>query len=323
MESEQYIKSQSVKTRVFEVLCLAVKHHGQAMALQISTIQFLTFYEHLSEVLADCLTQLRVEYDYPQLGDEVIREIAGKTFNANDNKGPRSFAKFLVKYAESCPRSVLKQLSLLLDQLDSEVRSIFFFGFAKSSKLLKQSYPMRQAIVEVIGSLITELANVSDGSQPDDPKQSQNQISNLFTLLFERVLDNSSYVRSKVFSVLATKLLQIKTYKFPKHRLEITRTAVGALEDKNASVRKAAVGVMVQLLVTHPYILHGGVLEREVWEKEYKEAVEGLEKIEGAMGKVVEDTGEQESETEKKKKKKKKMWVFWFLLSLSSLNLFC
>jgi condensin complex subunit 1 len=123
MESEQYMKSQKIKKGIFDVLCLAVKHHGQAMPLQISIIQFLTFYEHLSEILAEGLTQLRVEYDYPQLGDEVIREIAGKTFSGNDNKGPRSFAKFLVKYAESCPRSVLKQLSLLLDQLDSEVRS--------------------------------------------------------------------------------------------------------------------------------------------------------------------------------------------------------
>ena len=59
---------------------------------------------------------MRVEYDYPQLGDEVVREIAGKTFNANDNN-----AKFLVKYTETCPRSVLKPLSLLMDQLDSEV----------------------------------------------------------------------------------------------------------------------------------------------------------------------------------------------------------
>jgi len=121
MESEQYMKSPGVKKAVFDVLCLSVKHHGQAMALQITAIQVLTFYEHLSETLAECLTQLRVEYDYPQLGDEVVREIAGKTFNANDNKGPRSFAKFLVKYAESCPRSVLKQPSLLMDQLDSEV----------------------------------------------------------------------------------------------------------------------------------------------------------------------------------------------------------
>ncbi len=49
---------------------------------------------------------------------------------------------------------------------------------------------MRQAIVEVIGSLIIELANV-EGEDQADPKQTQKQISNLFNLLLERVLDNS------------------------------------------------------------------------------------------------------------------------------------
>ena len=71
---------------------------------------------------------------------------------------------------------------------------------------------MRQAIVEVIGSLIIELANV-EGEDQADPKQTQKQISNLFNLLLERVLDNSSYVRSKVFAVLA-KLVKIKPTNF-------------------------------------------------------------------------------------------------------------
>jgi len=166
---------------------------------------------------------------------------------------------------------------------------------------------MRQAIVEVIGSLITELANVNDGEQAD-PKQNQKQISGLFQLLLDRVLDNSSYVRSKVFAVLA-KLVNIKTYKFPKHRLQITSTVVSALDDKNSSVRKAAASLLVQLLFTHPYILHGGMLQREIWENEYKEAVAALDKIEGAMGKAVEDNGEQEGQEQeegKKRSRKKK-----------------
>ena len=163
---------------------------------------------------------------------------------------------------------------------------------------------MRQAIVEVIGLLITELANVSGDGQAD-PKQNQKQISGLFQLLLDRVLDNSSYVRSKVFAVLG-KLLKIKTYKFPKHRLQITTAAVSALDDKNSSVRKAAASLLVQLLLTHPYILHGGILQREVWENEYKEVIAALDKIEGAMGKAVEDNGEQELEPEKEKKSGKK-----------------
>lgn len=121
-ESEQYMKSEDIKKMAFKVICLAVKHHGQAAAVQINVMQSLQFYEHLSEPLADCLIVLTKEYDYPQLGDEILREIAGKTFGSQDQKGPRTFARFLSKYAEACPRSVMKQLSLLQDQLDSEVR---------------------------------------------------------------------------------------------------------------------------------------------------------------------------------------------------------
>ncbi|KAF9528388.1 non-SMC mitotic condensation complex subunit 1-domain-containing protein [Crepidotus variabilis] len=294
MESEQLMKSQTIKAAVVKVLCLAVKQHSQAMALQISIIQFLTFYEHLSEPLAEFLNELRGNYDYPQLGDEVVREIAAKSFSATDSKGPRSYGKFLVRYAELCPRSVLKQLSLLLEQLDSE------------------SYPMRQSVIEVVGSLITHLASTEQDSDTAEPKQIQKQIANLFNLLLERVLDNSSYVRSKVFAVLA-KLVHIKEYKFPKQRLSITSTAVSALDDKNASVRKASASLLVQLLLTHPYIIHGGELDREVWENEYKTAVAELSQIEGLIGKVVEaeqdqeENGEEETKGKKRSKRSKKV----------------
>ena len=49
-------------------------------------------------------------------------EISQKDFNAQDTKGPRSFSRFLLKITELSPRVVLKQISLLLTHLDSEVR---------------------------------------------------------------------------------------------------------------------------------------------------------------------------------------------------------
>lgn len=121
------MKVQDIKMGVYKVICLAVKHHGQNMATRIIIMQNLQFYEHLSEAMAECLTFLTKEFDHAQLGDEILREIAGKKFSsadkkaAQDTKGPRSIARFLVKLAELSPRSILKQLSLLSDQLDSEV----------------------------------------------------------------------------------------------------------------------------------------------------------------------------------------------------------
>lgn len=115
------MKQQDIKIGVYKVICLAVKHHGHSLAVQIHITQSLQFYEHLSEPMAECLSILAKEFDHPQLGDEILREIAQKVFNAQDNKGPRAFARFLVKFAELAPRLALKQLSLLSRQLDSEV----------------------------------------------------------------------------------------------------------------------------------------------------------------------------------------------------------
>ena len=154
---------------------------------------------------------------------------------------------------------------------------------------------MRIALVEAIGNLITELAETGDGDG-QDKKQAQKQINGLYDLLLERKLDMSSYVRTKVLSVLA-KLCDLK-FKFPKQRLEITRAAVAALEDKVATVRKGAAALLVRLLVTHPYLTNGGFLELKVWEADYHLIKDELAKVEGAIGKAVERHDEDEDEDE-------------------------
>ena len=125
-ENEQYMKSQPIKLGVYKVICLAVKHHGHGPAAQTTIIQSLQYYEHLSEPMAECLNVLLKEFDHAQLGDEILREISAKTFSAQDTKGPRNFSRFLTQFAEWAPRAVLKQISLLLSHLDSEVRSIYY-----------------------------------------------------------------------------------------------------------------------------------------------------------------------------------------------------
>ncbi|KJA17627.1 hypothetical protein HYPSUDRAFT_146327 [Hypholoma sublateritium FD-334 SS-4] len=306
-ESEQYMKVADIRMAMYKVVCLSVKHHGQALAVQITIIQSLQFYEHLAEPMADCLAILSNEFDYAQLADEVLREIAGKTFTGQD-RGPRTFARFLTKYTESCPRSVFKQLSLLLDQLDSE------------------AYPMRQAIVEMVGTLIIDIANEET---PPDAKKQQKQINGLFSCLFERVLDVSPYIRAKVFAVLA-RIIDVKKFRFPKQRLLITSSAVAALDDKSATVRKAAAALLGHLILTHPYYhTHGGSLQRELFAENYKEVTDKLAKIESAMGKAVnnednehaaaETEAEEEEEEEEEeedaedgdsRKKKQKKWAF-------------
>lgn len=277
MESEIHMKQQPVRLAVYKVICLAVKHHGHVLAAQTSILQSLTYYEHLAEPMAELLTVLAKEFDHAQLGDDILREVSRMSFSSTDTKGPRVFSRFLTHLAELSPRSVLKQISLLLGHLDSEV------------------YPMRIAIVEVMGSLIRELAMSADLTA--DAQTTQKQIRGLYDLLLERTLDLSSYVRARVLQVLS-RLLDLPV-KFPKERLAATRAAIDALEDKAATVRKNAISLIVRLIVTHPYgLMHGGLLGLTEWQERYEKVVEELNKVEEKVGKVVERPKGEDSEDE-------------------------
>ncbi|KAJ7117284.1 non-SMC mitotic condensation complex subunit 1 [Mycena filopes] len=273
-------ESEDIKLSVYKVICLAVKHHGHALTAQITIIQSLQFYEHLSEPMAECLTILAKEFDHAQLGDEVLREIAGMTFGGQDNKGPRTFSKFLIKFSELAPRLMLKQMSLLLGQLDSES---------------PRRIPMRIGVVEVIGAIIQDLADAEEDDSSDGPQKKQ--INGLVRL------DVSSYVRTKVLGVLS-RLCDMKRAKFPKQRLAVTQAAVGALEDKVATVRKSAAALLVKLLLTHPYgLMYGGMLTLETWEEDYNKLKAELKKIEDQVGDGSAAQDQDESQEKEKKTK--------------------
>ncbi|KAG2008786.1 condensin [Coprinopsis cinerea AmutBmut pab1-1] len=287
--NEQYLKNSAIKAGVFEVFCTAVKHHNQALALQVHITQSLDLYEHLAESMAECLYLLSTKYDHTQTGEEVLREISNKVFAQQDTKGPRNYARFLVRFTELCPRSTLKQLALLINQQDSD------------------AYALRQAVVEILGLLITERDRTleSEAEDEDQKKKIQNEIVAMFDLIFERSKDQSSYVRNKVLQVLAT-TCDLKA-KFPKQRLRMVKRALQLLMDKTATVRKSAIALFIRLLVTHPWIFDNkGMLTRDKWEATYEEARKDLAAVEGLGNVDVQEADDEESQARKKKKKKKR-----------------
>ena len=155
---------------------------------------------------------------------------------------------------------------------------------------------MRMALVEVIGSLIRELSSSED--MTNDSNQTHKQLSGLFDLLISRMLDLSSYVRSKVLATFS-KLCELRV-PFPKQRLKITRHAVAMLEDKASTVRKSAVALLTKLITTHPWgLMHGGPLNLEKWQGYYQDVATKLDKLEDAVGKAVErEEGGEETEQE-------------------------
>ncbi|PGH12557.1 hypothetical protein AJ79_04178 [Helicocarpus griseus UAMH5409] len=242
LESEQRVKSMSIRMHAFKVLCIAVKHHGHAFGAQTSIVQSLTYFEHLSEPMAEFLHILAEQYDYPQLSDEILRELGNKEFNSNDTKGPKSVSQFIIRLSELAPRLIIKQMTLLAKQLDSE------------------AYTLRCAVIEVCGNLISDLSKQEERSD-----NYSTQINSFFDVLEERFLDINPYCRCRAIQVYM-KLAELDQ-KFPKRRQTAAELAARSLEDKSSNVRRNAIKLLAKLVATHPFsVMHGGQLSFKDWD---------------------------------------------------------
>ncbi|WFD31737.1 condensin complex non-SMC subunit Cnd1 [Malassezia sp. CBS 17886] len=272
-ENEAYFRVPAIKRGMFHVVCLAVKLHQQGFNTQTSIAQSLQYYEHLAEPMAELLALMRTEYDFERLCDDVLRDIAAKSFTALDSRSPRSFGRFLVRMAELSPRSVLRQMSLLQKHLDSE------------------SYPIRVAMVEVQGLLVRELCTAGDAltahDDPDVLAARAHDVDAFTAPLFERFLDLTTFVRSKAMQVCSG-LCDLPATLAPQ-RLQMASLAGRALEDKGSNVRRNAIALLTKLVVTHPYgVIHGGDLDGDAWRVRCA-AVRA--EVEGGVARVAEEGG--------------------------------
>ncbi|KAL4907613.1 hypothetical protein BDW74DRAFT_110980 [Aspergillus multicolor] len=241
LESEQRVKSMAIRMHAFKVLCIAVKHHGHGFGAQTSIVQSLTYFEHLSEPMAEFLHILAEQYDYPQLSDEILKELGNKEFNSNDTRGPKSVSAFIIKLSELAPRLIIKQMTLLAKQLDSE------------------SYTLRCAVVEVCGNLIADLSK-----QEERTDNYKSQINAFFDVLEERFLDINPYCRCRAIQVYM-RICDLEQ-KFPKRRQAAAELAARSLEDKSSNVRRNAIKLIAKLVSTHPFsVMHGGQLSLKEW----------------------------------------------------------
>lgn len=243
LESETRVKSAAMRMHAFRVLCVAIKHHGHAYGAQTSIIQNLTYFEHLAEPMAEFLQILAEQYDYPQLAEEVMKELSNKEFSANDTKGPKSVSTFVARLSELAPRVVQRQITYLAKLLESE------------------NYTLRCAVIEVCGNLIAMLSKMEESERGE---QHKGQINAFFDVLDERFLDTNPYCRCRAIQVYV-KLCDLET-KYPKRRLRATELAAQSLQDKSSNVRRNAIKLLGKLIGTHPFaLMHGGQLSHEQW----------------------------------------------------------
>ena len=249
LESESRVKFTSIRMFCFKVLCIAVKHHGHAFGAQTSIVQNLTYFEHLSEPMAEFLHILSEQYDFPQLSGEIMRELTTKEFSPNDTKGPKSISTFMIKLSELEPRLVIKEMGLLAKFLDSE------------------AYTLRCAVIEVCGNLLSDL------SKQEEPSEHYKvQVNAFFDTLEQRFLDTNPYCRCRAIQVYM-KICDLEQ-KFPKRRQIAAELATQSLQDRSSNVRRNAIKLIGKLVATHPFsVMHGGQLSYKEW-SDRLEAVE-------------------------------------------------
>jgi condensin complex subunit 1 len=202
--------------------------------------------------MAEFLHILAEQYDYPQLADEILRELSNKEFNSNDTKGPKSVSSFMIKLSELAPRLVIKQVTLMAKQLDSE------------------SYTLRCALIEVFGNMLAYLSKSDERGE-----NHKMQMNAFFDVLEERFLDINPYCRCRTIQVYV-KLCDLEQ-KFPKRRQRAAELACRSLEDKSSNVRRNAIKLLGTLIRTHPFTaLHGAQLSRKDWQAR-------LEKVEAEI----------------------------------------
>ncbi|KAK7184717.1 condensin complex subunit 1 [Paraphaeosphaeria sporulosa] len=240
------IKNTAIRNHSFRVLAMAVRNHGHAYNAQISITQALFFYSHLSEAMAELLHIVAKEYNYPQLTEEVLREVSDKEFSSTDKKGPTSVSAFLVRISELLPEVVMKQMTSLAKLVDNE------------------SYTLRMAMIDVCGQMVIMISKLTDDDQRGEVAKPK--MDTFLDELEQRFLDINPYCRARVMQVYV-KLCDLEA-RLSKRRKKAAKYAAQSLMDKSSNVRRNAIKLISKLVETHPFTDDGGLLSKEKTERE-------------------------------------------------------
>ena len=277
VEVEATIKVPVLKHSIMEIIALSVRNHGQSSSVQNSILTNLTYFSHLSNFSAELLTMLSSDYNYPQLAEDILKDVSNRVFNAKDSTGPKSISNFLIKLSELLPVIMLRQMSSLIKLLNNS------------------SITLRCSIVEACSNVVMKLANDSESYA-----HYKQQIGVLIELLEERFQDSNPYVRTKAIQG-CLRIIDLNV-KLNDERGNITTLAVRSLQDRSSLVRRNATKLLSKLLLKHPFnLIHGSQLRLSEWRTYLSVAEETLgkllgedfptETIENDNGKVL-DTGD-------------------------------
>ena len=136
------MKEKDLKDALSNIIAACAAKYGYVVPVTSTILHLLHKCEHLSVYLAELVALAEEKYHNSSLSVAILREIGH--INADDlkrdNSGADSISAFLVAMAERLPKIMTVNLSIITPHLDGE------------------SYKMRNAIVQVVGTLIVKAA---------------------------------------------------------------------------------------------------------------------------------------------------------------------
>ena len=219
-------KDQELKDTLYSIISSCAVKYGLLEPSVSSVVNFIFKSDQYSLPMAELVSYAEKKFSRGGFLGCVVNELSRthpKVF-VRETKGAKSVGDFLVAVAEQQPKAVSQQISLLLTFLANE------------------PYILRNSVVTIVGKLIVDVYSVADPNGPPDAEVSKAKRKDKFLgLLLQRVQDANAFTRSKV---LQTWMYLSENVSVPLgHWNEVTKLAIGRLEDKAALVRKSALQV--------------------------------------------------------------------------------
>lgn len=209
-------------------------------------VDLLHSFDHIAKLVSELCCLVSPESEN-KISIELLREIGRLDINVGSNaaeaggkaSGIRNIAPFINELAEKKPQIVLKNINLVLPQLQCD------------------AYTLRSAIVTAIGHILVCCKEDEDDNEEDEeesvesPKRKKNhsiseQKSELFDILIDHSRDVSSYTRVAVLKAWSN---LIQSQAIPLNRLiPVTELAIDRLQDKTVMVRRSAMQVRIILV---------------------------------------------------------------------------
>ncbi|XP_024390641.1 condensin-1 complex subunit CAP-D2 isoform X6 [Physcomitrium patens] len=261
LENSAYTKEKDLKDALCNILAACAAKYGYIVPVTSTILNLLHKYEHLSVHLAEVVSMAEEKYHDRGLPMSILRGIGhiNPLDLKRDNFGADSVSSFLVAMAERMARFMTDNLSIITPHLNGE------------------SYKMRNAIVQVIGTLLAKASKDSSGDVAGDEMTLLRCKQGMIDILLDRARDKSSYTRSKVLQTWAK--LCVESAISIGHWNSVVQVAVGRLEDKAAIVRKSALQLLTTLLQFNPFGPSLRISQFEYTIQQFKEKLKEMTSI--------------------------------------------